>query len=208
MRRVYLAGPITGCSYEGCTEWRDGVRRVLAAYDIECYSPMRGKQHLRRGPQAVADAYDRDPQHPLSTSQGILARDRWDVMSCDLLLVNLLGATRVSIGTCVEMGWADAHRKLVVLVLDPTDSLHEHSFITGLASFRVHDLQQAVELVKHILLPDVADIEARVREDREQLTALRRLREHNEQQLTREQHSRELADAVGRLHRGMLREGR
>ena len=40
---------------------------------------------------------------------------------CDVVLMYLIGAKKVSIGTMIEAGWADAYRKPVVLVLeDPT----------------------------------------------------------------------------------------
>src|SRR5688572_20386966 len=45
---VYLAGPITGLSYGGATQWRDSVVDQLArrAPHIRCLDPMRAKQHL------------------------------------------------------------------------------------------------------------------------------------------------------------------
>jgi hypothetical protein len=36
-----------------------------------------------------------------------MTRDRFDATRCDVLLVNLLGAERVSIGTMMEVAWAD-----------------------------------------------------------------------------------------------------
>jgi len=39
--RVYLAGPITGLTYNGATTWREDARSYLAAKGITAYSPMR-----------------------------------------------------------------------------------------------------------------------------------------------------------------------
>ena len=39
--------------------------------------------------------------------KGIVTRDRWDVAKADVVLMNLVGATQVSIGTMVELGWAE-----------------------------------------------------------------------------------------------------
>jgi len=50
-------------------------------------------------------------QQPLVSPPGAVGRDRFDVQTCDLLLVNLLGATSVSIGTMFELAWTDAWRK-------------------------------------------------------------------------------------------------
>jgi len=212
MPRVYLAGPITGCSYEGCTDWRNKAREELADYDIEAYSPMRAKGYLRDGDRPIADAYDSDPLRPLSTSQGLLARDRMDVMACDLLLVNFLGAHRVSIGTCVEVGWADLLRKPVVLVMEPEGNVHDHSFLTGTAGFRAPRLEDAIELVKCVLLPDVGAAQAQARKDREQLAQLKAMVEDGRRKLAEERAGADvrsdLATQIGRMHRDGQKEAR
>jgi nucleoside 2-deoxyribosyltransferase len=151
MPRVYLAGPITGTSYDECTGWRDKVSAALFGAGIKCYSPMRAKGYLRTR-AAMPDA-DTDV-NPMSSQQGILTRDRYDVANCDLLLVNLLGADRVSIGTMCELGWADAYRKPVVLVMESEGNVHDHGFVRGIAGFRVTTLDEAVNLISAFLLPD------------------------------------------------------
>ena len=45
---VYLAGPITACSFDQCTDWRDQVCDMLPP-EIEGMSPMRGKHYLEGG---------------------------------------------------------------------------------------------------------------------------------------------------------------
>ncbi|GAG68694.1 unnamed protein product [marine sediment metagenome] len=121
---VYLAGPISGCSYDGCTDWREYVMRALPD-GITGLSPMRSKQYLI-GETTVADQYD---AKVLSTQRGIFARDSWDCRRCDAILVNLLGAEKVSIGTVMEIAWAHAFNKPVVLVMEEEDNLHEHSML-------------------------------------------------------------------------------
>ena len=108
---VYLAGPISGTSYGESTDWRESIAEKI--YPHTALSPMRGKSYLS-SEAAIADSYDT----PLSCAKGIITRDRWDVERCDIVLVNLLGASRVSIGTMMEIAWADAYRKPVVLVME------------------------------------------------------------------------------------------
>lgn len=43
MRRVYLSGPITGCTYKGATEWRTQVRLELEDAGYMVLDPLRGK---------------------------------------------------------------------------------------------------------------------------------------------------------------------
>lgn len=153
---VYLAGPITGLTYDEGSEWRADAIEDFNDAGIDAYSPLRAKQYLRAfGELSAKDQtgkYNYDGVHPLSSDRGIMTRDRHDVTSRDMMLVNLLGATRVSIGTCIEIGWADAARKPIVIVMED-DNVHRHAMLEEAAGFRVHTLTEAIEIVKAILIP-------------------------------------------------------
>lgn len=131
MRQVYLAGPISGLTYGGATDWRKQAVDVLAEAGIEGLDPMRGKDYLA-DVGVLEGSYE---DWPLSTSQGITARDRFDATRCDLLLVNLLGATRVSIGSMLEIAWADSRRTPIVLVMEKEGNPHDHPMIRECAGF-------------------------------------------------------------------------
>ena len=149
MKSVYLAGPITGTSYEECTDWRKMVSHILISAGIEAYSPMRAKDYLL-GETTVNDAYN---DTIMSSQRGIYARDFHDCRSHDAILVNLLGATRVSIGTVMEIAWGAAYQKPIVLVIEEENNLHEHSMIREACPFRVETLNEGVDVMKTILLP-------------------------------------------------------
>ncbi len=145
---VYLAGPITGTSYETCTNWRAEVAKKLPSY-IHAVSPMRDKEYL-----STERAISNDYPTPLSCQKGITARDRFDVMSRDAILVNLLGAERVSIGTVMEIAWADAMRKPIIVCMEPFN-IHQHAMIKEVASFVVDNLDDAIKIAKTVLSPGV-----------------------------------------------------
>lgn len=164
-KKVYLAGPITGLSYGETTDWRQYVKdklqyheyemhdmKFLDTHEIRAFSPMRSKEYLSKE-KVIQDRYDYDPKDILSTARGITTRDRWDCLTCDLLFVNLLGAQRVSIGTVLEMAWADSKRTPIVLVQEPKGNIHEHSMISEIVGFRVDNLDTAIEVTRSILLP-------------------------------------------------------
>ncbi len=113
MKSVYLAGPISGCSYEGCTDWREYAKRELSLSEISGTSPMRAKNYLSKE-KSISDSYET----VLSCSKGITTRDRYDVRTCDILLANLLDAKKVSIGTIGELFWADAFRKPIITIIE------------------------------------------------------------------------------------------
>lgn len=150
MRRpsCYLAGPISGLTYDGAQEWRDYVRQSLAP-EIECYSPLRYEHHLKQH-VVLEQAHD---YHPLTSDRGIMTRDHYDCMTRDLVFVNLLGAgSRVSIGTVMEIAWAFAYRKPLVLAVE-SGSAHEHPMIREATGFRVGSLDEAINVTRAVLLP-------------------------------------------------------
>ena len=147
MSLVYLAGPITGLSYGGAVDWRESVRTDLARAGIRGLSPMRGKEYLKDD-TGIADEY---AGMVLSCSRGITTRDRFDCNRADLLIVNFLGATKVSIGTVMEIAWADAKRIPVILVIEDEGNVHDHAMIRECTGFRVNTLEEAVKIAKVVL---------------------------------------------------------
>lgn len=147
--KVYLAGPITGLTYEQGQDWRTVAQALLAKEGLLGYSPLRAKEYLS-GVGELKGAYD---IHPLSTAKGIVARDRNDVLTADAVLFNLLGAKQISIGTMIEFGWADAFRKPTVVVAEKAGNIHDHPITDQLTGFRVETLSEAVQLLSRVLLP-------------------------------------------------------
>lgn len=145
---VYLAGPITGESYSTVTDWRAYAMKQLAP-DIDGFSPMRSKDYLLQE-TSVADSYEATI---LSSQRGIFARDSYDCQRCDVVLANLLGASRVSIGTVMEIAWGWAYRKPLVLVMEEEGNIHEHAMLREACPYRVKTLDEGLHIIKTILLP-------------------------------------------------------
>lgn len=158
---IYLAGPITGLSYDDA---RNGWRREIAEMigpDIDCYSPMRAKEFLAKETVLRGDPNMYDDV--IATASGILTRDFNDVKQCDAMIANFLGAEKVSIGTCCEFGFAYALRKPVILVMENDihqgsshwHNVHDHAFIDEIAGYRVDNLEDAAFIARSLLLPGV-----------------------------------------------------
>lgn len=147
--KVYLAGPITGLTYAGATDWREYAQKLLAPH-IAGMSPMRGKDYLAAYGVIGGTPEEAYMKETISSQSGILGRDRNDVKTADAILMNLAGAKQVSIGTMIEAGWADAYRIPIVLVTDD-DNIHKHVMLHGLATNIVQDLDQAVYLIRVLL---------------------------------------------------------
>jgi hypothetical protein len=145
---VYLAGPITGCDYDGCTDWRESVKSELGLAAIKGVSPMRGKEYLKSIGTISGTGEEYAHLGPISLPRGVMTRDRWDATRCNVLLVNLLGASRVSIGTVMEIAWADLARIPIVCVIEDNDNPHEHMMISEAIGYRVNNMPQALHIIK------------------------------------------------------------
>lgn len=142
---VYLAGPITGLTYEQAQDWRLWFRRTCPA-PWACLDPLRGFEHLNDGTQLP------------DTFQGefdAVARDLTDISSCDVVVVNLAGAERISIGTMCELGYARAKGKFIVTVLDGDSyyfggsvrNPHDHLFVRQMSDVVVAQLPEAIDAI-------------------------------------------------------------
>lgn len=147
--KVYLAGAISGLSYDEGQDWRTQATKALHEYGIQAYSPLRKKDYLKKLETIPSIV---NSSKPLSTHKGIVTRDMYDVQSSDVLLVNLLGAKIVSIGTMFELAWAFEKRTPIVLCMEP-ENLHSHGFVLETAGFIVPTLEEGIQTVAHILLP-------------------------------------------------------
>ncbi len=152
MKTVYLAGPIDGLTYDDATDWRETATADLADAGIKGLSPMRCKSYLAN--VARLDNHDQSYglMSPLSTARGIMTRDRFDATRCDVMLVNLLGAPNPSMGTVMEMAWADLRRTPIVCMIEADGSNpHEHPMVNETIGFRATSLSEALDLVKALL---------------------------------------------------------
>jgi len=142
---IYLSGPITGCSYEECNDWRAEAKKTLEEVGYRCYSPMRGKEAFKHIRSFAPHGYD-----GVASNKRIFSRDSFDVHRADILLVNLVGAKQISIGTMFEMAWGHKAGKFVLTVMEESNP-HDHAFVREASSMIVDELKQAVDYLKHVL---------------------------------------------------------
>jgi len=143
--KVYLAGPITGYDYGTVTSWRDDVKDHLKEHGIQGYSPMRGKSYLSKE-EMIADSYS---DYTMSSITGINVRDYNDCKTSDAILVNLLGASKVSIGTVMEIAWARAFQIPVVIIMGK-GNIHEHGMLS-FGNIIAPTIDEGVEAIIQIL---------------------------------------------------------
>jgi len=150
-KTVYLAGTISGLTYSEATSWRDKVTIELREVGIRALSPIRNKVYIRemQGDRIDQASPATETQEDIasyvkamSNQRGITTRDRFDCMNCTVLFVNLLGAKKLSIGTIMEIAWADSKRRPIVLVMEeeswPVIPFEERGWFAGIVDGEGH----------------------------------------------------------------------
>lgn len=165
-KTVYLAGPITGLTFEEAKGWRDDVTQQLGD-TWHCLSPLRGKEHCDLGSEPLPSNFD--------GGGDAVRRDLHDIRRSQAVLLNLLDTPIPSIGTMCELGYAKGYAApelfcaTVITVLSPTyqergrsgghidpfvarhfPNPHEHVFVRELSDIVVSTLHEAVTILKEI----------------------------------------------------------
>lgn len=150
-KRVYLCGPITGTSIERVTSERLRFAEYLEDRGIKAVTPLRGKELIHDG--STVDMVKHSSIHdPKSITKSIVNRDRNDVVTSDAVLADLRDVSRVSIGSMVEFGWADAFRIPIITIMD-RDNIHDHGFVRELSTYVVEDPEEALYLTIGMVNP-------------------------------------------------------
>lgn len=119
--RVYLGGPINGCTDEEAHGWRDAVKPILEGAGHTWLDPMS------RDYRGVEDVAFRE----------IVEGDKRDIAECDVLLMN---CPRPSYGTAMEILYgADRGKEVVVVfpegaIISPWIRYHATEIATGSAA--------------------------------------------------------------------------
>jgi nucleoside 2-deoxyribosyltransferase len=149
---VYLAGPITGLTFDGAQDWRNEAAKALNSDKVETLTPLRGKSHLRADGvlHNGAKPYSKGAADVITSSKGITRRDMYDTTRASCVLANLSKTDKVSIGTVMELAWAYNHQIPLVLVMDK-DNIHDHAMVQECATYIVPTLAEGLELTKFLL---------------------------------------------------------
>jgi nucleoside 2-deoxyribosyltransferase len=149
MFTVYLAGPISGLSYD---EASNRIKRVR--YELErdlgnvlVLHPLTAKGYLRNELNLAPNGY----KYPPSTDHAIVERDMWMVKQADIVLCNLCGAKTISIGSVAELAWAHMLGKHTVVAMEP-ENLHQHAFVLQMADVVFPQEKEAIQYCQNLIM--------------------------------------------------------
>jgi hypothetical protein len=145
----YLSGPISGLTYGQATDWREYATQCFPPH-IQGVSPMRAKRYLDDGNKLGAD---QPYTFPLSSDRASSTRNRVDTWRSSAILINLLNAEEVSIGTAMEIAWACDRGIPIVAAMEPEGNVHDHPMVRDCITVRVSSLDEAIEAVVELVSP-------------------------------------------------------
>lgn len=95
--KIYLGGPINGCTDAECKDWREAARTVLKVFNHTTIDPMARDYRGRED----------------SCFQEIVDLDKEDIQAADVLLMN---CPTPSVGTSMEVLYGHSIGKRVLIV--------------------------------------------------------------------------------------------
>jgi len=149
---IYLAGPMTGLTWEQATQWREKAALILTP-SWRVVTPVKGQLQSAQSDVITASTMDDTQEHlPLAhTATGITAQDEFYVRQSDWVLANFTGSTRVSQGTVWELGFAWGLGKQIISVI-PKGDVHDHPFIRRRSHVFVQELDEAIEYLRDMAI--------------------------------------------------------
>lgn len=148
-RHVYLAGPILACNQGEANDWRKDAARFLqrASPGIVGISPLRCEP-------LVGERYGiHEEDKKFGSSRAIKAKNFFDVKNCDLTLAYLPTpppGRHQSFGTIIEIAWAHALGKPVILVSDDPEVIN-HPVINASCDWVLPTLEDGLDVCVGIL---------------------------------------------------------
>lgn len=144
---VYLAGPIekdlTTLNPHSIL-WRE---KALEGFDYQhlvwdILDPTRGK---KAKDEQGNWSYSINPENIFHYNPFfIFSRDLEDIDKSDIVVVNLIDAESLSIGTCFEFGYAYANEKFIITVC-PNETIAKHPFVSQASDIILDKEEQIVE---------------------------------------------------------------
>ena len=126
MFKVYLAGPICGLTCWQAFAWRKLAKEVIESWgDTLAFVPkLVGETEVPSYAQLLDARIITGPGN-----KALAAGDYAQVMSCQAIFV-YFNLNQPSVGTLIEIGWAYALHKPVLLVCSETATWTSHSFLS------------------------------------------------------------------------------
>lgn len=133
---VYCARPITGCKFNEIEAYYRRITTRLSAISIQVFIPAWRRDFHEGDRKPESDGSWASPEIDRDIKEG----DKWLVQHSDILFANLVDAVQASIGSAMEIAWADDVGVKSVVVMDKS-GIHRHPFVCNCAA-RIYSTEE------------------------------------------------------------------
>jgi nucleoside 2-deoxyribosyltransferase len=141
--KVYLAGKMSGLTFEQMNDWREKAKTSLSYWD---------KRTIETHTENPCDYYNFELDRSTYTEKEVKEFDLWLVKNCDLVLVNLEHPD--SIGTAIELHMAQEWKIPVIAFGKPIKGKELHPWMDLCITKKCKTLLDAVEHIGMFYLPN------------------------------------------------------
>jgi hypothetical protein len=128
------------------TAWRNDAKEQLISAGYRVHDPLTGEKDL--WPEHHMDAKHKTKVPP-SVAGATLSKDLRQVLDSDIILANLKGARKVSIGSVMELAWGLLEHKYILIVKGKRGA-HAHPWIDKSQRFKIYSTIE--EALDHLVL--------------------------------------------------------
>jgi len=143
--KIYLARPFTGHSYKEVAAYYKKCSKELTKYGYQILNPLTCKNFLKNEKSLKSGYFN----HPAITPHAIFRRDKWMVKQADIVYANLLSSTKVSIGVCFELAWANTYHKHTILAINQ-NNVYNHAFLIEAADMTFTKHEEVIKYLKEL----------------------------------------------------------
>jgi len=149
--KIYIAHQISGLGGQEVIDYFENTKTILQALGFQVFSPMTAKGYFRNEIKFKEHGYE---GLPVSTNHAIFERDKWMVSQADVVLTDLTGMKRNSIGCTMELAWASLLGKHTIVVMEK-DNPHRHAFILEAGDIIFEQLGEAFLYLEKLITGDM-----------------------------------------------------
>jgi hypothetical protein len=142
---IYLAHQMSGLTAQQLKDYYDPVIKIVQDFGYKPLVPISKVESKIEGEIQTHGYTD-----AAITDRAIHGRDRWMILKSDIVYMNLLGTTRLSVGCLKEMTIAYEHNKHLVIVMED-DNIHHHAFVHSEADVIFNNENDALEYLKNLI---------------------------------------------------------
>ena len=136
--KIYLAGKMSGLTYEQMNDWRRKVKTYLEGYDVHCFNPV--------------DYYNFEMDKSTYTEKEVKQFDLFLVKMSSLIIVNLEYPD--TIGTAIELQKAQDWG-IPIIAFGRTEERPVHPWMDLCITKECKTMADAVTYIKDFYLPNI-----------------------------------------------------